>query len=101
MLSGELAWQAEISESSGPKDRASGADTRDGEHTKHPKDQRRGTYSTDQGSEPNTPPAGHSATDWDVDEERVEFSVGPGCVQRLKPFFKLIRAESALRRRVP
>ena len=33
-----------------------------------------------------------------VGEERLEFPVGPGCVQRLKPLFKLAPAEPPLSR---
>jgi hypothetical protein len=101
MLTSERTSQAEISESSATNDRDSGASTRDGEQTEHRKNQRHRTYSTDQASGPNPPLAAIGATDWDVDEERVELSVGPGCVQGLKSFFKLIRAEPALSRRVP
>jgi hypothetical protein len=101
MLTSERTSQAEISQSSGTNDRDSGADTHDGDQTEHRKNQRHGTQSTDQGSEPNTPLAAIGATDWDVDEKRVELSVAPGCVQRLKSFFKLVRAEPALSRRVP
>jgi hypothetical protein len=101
MLTSERTSQAERPESSGTNDGDSGADTHDGEQTERGNNQRHGTYSTDQASEPNTPLAANGAADGDVGEERVELSVGPGCVQPLKPFFKLIRTEPALNRRVP
>ena len=41
------------------------------------------------------------ALDRKVGEERVEFTVGPGRVQRFKPLVKLVRAEAPLSRGVP
>ena len=77
------------------EDRHSGAAARDGEHAEHPENKRHSTDSPDQASEPDTRPP-QRATDWKVGEERLEFPVGPGCVQRFKPLFKLATAEPPL-----
>ena len=101
MLTCKRTRQVEMSRSSRIQDRDSGAAAHDGEQAEDRQNQCHGTRSTNQVSGPNARLFPQRASDWDVDEERVELSVGPGCVQRLKPFFKLIRTEPALNRRVP
>jgi hypothetical protein len=94
-----------MSEPSGAQDPDSGADARDGEHSQYRKNQRHGTYSTDHASEPDAPLPPRERltgiTDWDVDEERVELSVGPGRVKRFKSFFEFVSAEPPLSGCVP
>ena len=77
------------------EDRDSGAAADDGEHAEHGESKRHSTDSPDQASEPDTR-LPQRAIDRKVGEERLEFPVGPGCVQRLKPLFKLAPAEPPL-----
>jgi hypothetical protein len=102
MLICERTWQAEMSGSSGARDdRERSVAAHEGEQAEDRQSQRYGTHGTDQACEPNTRLPPQRATDGDVDEERVELSVGPSRVQRFKPFFKLIPAEPPLGRGVP
>ncbi len=100
MRAGERTRQVEMS---GPRTqgRDSTVAAHDGEHTEHRNNERHGTHSTHRASEPTTLLPTQRAPGWDVHEERVEFSVGPGCVQRFKPFFKLVSGQPPLGHRVP
>ena len=40
------------------------------------------------------------AIDWEVRDERVEFTVRPGCIERSKALFELVVAEPPLSHRV-
>ena len=100
MVTHERIWQVETSGSSGTEDRDSGVAAHNGEQAEHPENERRGTHSTNQASDANTRLPAQRATDWNVDDERVELSVGPGCVKRFKPSFKLIPAEPSFSRGV-
>ena len=100
MRAGERTRQIEMS-----RPRTQGRDSTvaadDGEQAEHRNNERHGTHSTNRASEPTALLPTQRATDWDVHEERVEFAVSPGCVQRFKPFFKLVSGQPALGRRVP
>jgi hypothetical protein len=100
MVTCERIWQGETSGSSGTQDRDSGVAAHDGEQAEHRKNERHRTHSPDQASDANTRLPPQRATDWNVDNERVELSVGPGCVKRFKPSFKLIPAEPSFSRGV-
>ncbi len=82
------------------QDRDSGAAAHHGERDEHPENKRHSTDGPDQTSEPDTR-LPHRAIDRKVGEERVEFTVGPGRIQRFKPLVKLIRAEPPLSRGMP
>jgi hypothetical protein len=101
VLTDERTWQLQLSDSSPTHDPDGCMDARDSEEAQHRNHQRHGTYGTNRASEPNTPLSRRRATDRDVDQERVEVSVGPGGVQRFKPCLKLVLAKPPLRRRAP
>lgn len=82
-----------------PQDLDSSTGTQDGQGAEHHENQRHTADSSDEASEPDARPP-PSATEWEVGEECVEFTVGPGCVQRFKPLFKLVPAEPPLGHRV-
>jgi hypothetical protein len=96
----ERTWDIDLPRTCRSQDRDSGADAHDGEQAEHRDDQRHSAESTDQASEPG-PRLPRRAIDREVGEERVEFAVGPSCVQRFKPLFKLVTAEPPLSRRAP
>jgi hypothetical protein len=75
--------------------RDGGAAAHDGEHAEYRKNKRHSTDSPNQPPGPNTR-LRQRAIDWKVGEERVEFTVGPGCVQRFEPVVKLLPAEPSL-----
>ncbi len=95
MLTCQRTWEVEVARMSRPEDRGSGAAAHHGEHAEHRQNKRHSTDSPDQASEPDTR-LPRRAIDRKVGEERVEFTVGPGCVQRFKPLFKLVPTEPPL-----
>ena len=91
--------EVEVALMSGTQDRDSAAAVQEGEDAEHHENQRHNADSTDQAPEPELRLSG-SAIDWEIGEEGVEFTVGPGCEQSLKPLFKLILAEPPLSHRL-
>ena len=82
------------------QDRDSGSAAHHGEPDEHRENKRHSPDSPNQTSEPDTR-LPERWVDRKVGEERVEFTVGPGCVQRFKPLVKLVSAEPPLSRGMP
>ena len=82
------------------QDRDSRVAAHHGERDEHRENKRHSTDARNQTSGPDTR-LPQRALDRKVGEERVEFTVGPGRVQRFKPLVKLVRAEAPLSRGVP
>ncbi len=80
--------------------RDSGAAAHHREPTEHRENKRHSTDGPNQTSEPDTR-LPERAIDRKVGEERVEFTVGPGCVQGSKPLVKLVSAKPPLSRGMP
>lgn len=85
---------------SGTEDRDGGAAAHDGEHAEHRENKRHSADSAYQASEPGTR-LRRRAIDRKVGDERVEFTTGPGRVQRFNPLLKLVPAEPPLGHGLP
>ena len=99
MRTRERTREIEAARMSRTQDGDSRAAAHDGEHAEHHEKQRHGADSTDQVSTPGAR-LPQRAIDWEVRDERVEFTVGPGCIERYKELFELIVAEPPLSHRV-
>ena len=100
MRTRERLWEVEMARMSRTRDRGSEAAARHGERDEHRENKRHSTDGPNQTSEPDAR-LPQRALDRKVGDERVEFTVGPGRVQRFKPLVKLIRAEPPLSRGMP
>ncbi len=99
MRTSERTWEIEVARMPGSQDRGGGVAAHDGEDAEHDENQRHGGGSADQASTPGAR-LPQRAIGWEVGEERVEFTVGAGCVERFKALFKLVVAEPPLGHRV-
>ena len=64
------------------------------EHAEHAKHERRSANGAGQGSDSQAR-LSRRTCDWEVGDQRIEFAIGPGCVQRLKTLLKLVPGEAS------
>ncbi len=85
---------------SGPPGRDRGMPARGGEHPEHREHERERADGASPAGDSHTR-LGPGSTGRKIGEEGVQLAVRPRLKQALEPFFKLVRAEPPLGRRVP